>query len=80
LHGSLANTSGRTRFSIDFRVVNVDDLVAGLGAPNVDAKCTGTALRDFMRATDHARLPEDLVRRYDSGDVGDGLLVYEPAG
>lgn len=78
LHGSLANTSGRTRFSIDFRVVNVDDLVAGLGAPNVDAKCTGTALRDFMRATDLARLPEDLVRRYDSGEVGDGVLVYKP--
>lgn len=80
LHASLANTSGRTRFSIDFRVVNVDDLIAGLGAPNVDARCTGTALRDFMRATDHARLPEDLVRRYDSGEVGDGMLVYKPPG
>ncbi|MBL8202364.1 MAG: phytanoyl-CoA dioxygenase family protein [Chromatiales bacterium] len=80
LHASLANTSGKTRFSIDFRVVNVDDLVAGLGAPNVDVKCTGTALRDFMRATDQARLPEDLIRRYDSGEVGDGVLVYEPAG
>ncbi|MBL8549645.1 MAG: phytanoyl-CoA dioxygenase family protein [Hyphomonadaceae bacterium] len=79
LHASLPNTSGRTRFSIDFRVVNIDDLRSGAGAPNVDAACTGTALRDFMRATDHARLPEDLVRRYDSGEVGDGLLVYEPA-
>jgi hypothetical protein len=79
LHGSLPNTSGVSRFSIDFRTVNIDDLVAGAGAPNVDARCTGTALRDFMRATDHARLPEDLVRRYDSGQVGDdGLLVYEP--
>ena len=78
LHGSLPNTSGVTRFSIDFRTVNIDDLEAGLGAPNVDAACTGTALRDFMRASDYARLPEDLVRRYDSGEVGDGVLVYAP--
>lgn len=79
LHGSIANTSGKTRFSIDFRVVNIDDLEAGLGAPNVDAQCTGTALRDFMRATDLARLPDDLVSRYDSGEIGDGMLVYQPA-
>jgi hypothetical protein len=80
LHASLPNTSGVTRFSIDFRTVNIDDLANGAGAPNVDARCTGTALRDFMRATDLARLPEDLVRRYDSGEVGaDGLLVYRPA-
>jgi len=79
LHASLANTSGKTRFSIDFRVVNVDDLIAGVGAPNVDARCTGTALRDFMRAADLARLPEDLISRYDSGEVGDGMLVYHPA-
>lgn len=79
LHGSVPNTSGVTRFSIDFRTVNIDDIQSGAGAPNVDAKCTGTALRDFMRTTDHARLPEDLVRRYDSGNVGDGMLVYQPA-
>ncbi len=79
LHASLPNTSGVTRFSIDFRVVNIDDLRDGVGAPNVDARCTGTALRDFLRATDQARLPSELVERYDSGEVGDGLLVFEPA-
>lgn len=78
LHSSLPNRSGRTRFSIDFRTVNIDDVRDKRGAVNVDSACTGTALRDFMRATDHAKLPEDLVRPYDSGDVGDGLLVYEP--
>lgn len=78
LHASLPNTSGVTRFSIDFRTVNIRDLLAGAGAPNVDARCTGTALRDFMRVTDHAKLPQDIVHRYDSGEIGDGLLVYEP--
>lgn len=80
LHASLPNRSGVTRFSIDFRVVNLDDLRNGAGAPNVDAHCTGTALRDFMRLTDLARLPDDLIARYDSGEVGeDGLLLYQPA-
>lgn len=79
LHASLPNRSGVTRFSIDFRTVHIDDLLSGAGAPNVDSRCTGTALRDFIRATDHERLPEDLVARYDSGEVGDGQLVYQPA-
>lgn len=79
LHASLPNTSGVTRFSIDFRTVHIDDLWSGAGAPNVDAHCTGTALRDFMRLTDHTRLPEDVIARYDSGNVGEGLLVYQPS-
>jgi ectoine hydroxylase-related dioxygenase (phytanoyl-CoA dioxygenase family) len=79
LHASLPNRSGRTRFSIDFRTVNCDDVAAQRGAANVDSACTGTALRDFLRGTDHARLPEELVRPYDSGEVDeDALLVYQP--
>lgn len=79
LHASLPNRSGRTRFSIDFRTVNCDDVAAQRGAANVDSACTGTALRDFLRGTDHARLPEELVRPYDSGEVeADSLLVYKP--
>jgi len=65
LHSTVPNTTSRTRFSIDFRTVNIDDLVEGRGAPNVDANCTGTTLRDFLRASDLAQLPEDLVARYD---------------
>jgi hypothetical protein len=62
LHATVPNTTSRTRFSIDFRTVNVDDLIAGAGAPNVDSRCTGTTLRDFMRASDLEPLPEDLIR------------------
>jgi hypothetical protein len=64
LHSSLPNQSGRTRFSIDFRIVNRDDLEAGTGARNVDSSCTGTALTDFLRVSDLTSLPVDLVQRY----------------
>lgn len=61
LHTTVPNTSGRTRFSIDFRVVNRTDVRDGIGAPNVDSACTGTTLGDFLRATDLTPLPADLI-------------------
>ena len=65
LHSSVPNTSGRTRFSIDFRVVDIDDVAAGRGSVNVDSECTGTTLRDFRRASDLAPMPEELAAAYD---------------
>jgi hypothetical protein len=64
LHTTVPNTSGRTRFSIDFRTVNIDDVAAYRGAPNVDSACTGTNLGDFLRATDHETLPPELIEAY----------------
>ena len=66
LHTTVPNTSGRTRFSIDFRVVNRRDVQAHTGAANVDSECTGTNLGDFMRATDLERLPSELIQQYDT--------------
>jgi hypothetical protein len=65
LHSTVPNTTSRTRFSIDFRTVNLDDLVEGVAAPNVDAECTGTTLRDFLRASDLEPLPDQVIARYD---------------
>ena len=65
LHSTVPNTTSRTRFSIDFRTVNLDDLVEGVGAPNIDSECTGTTLRDFLRASDLEPLPEDVIAQYD---------------
>ena len=65
MHSSVPNDSGRTRFSIDFRTVNLDDLLEGVAAPNVDSECTGTTLRDFLRASDLEPLPEDIIAMYD---------------
>ena len=47
LHTTVPNTSGKTRFSIDFRTVNRNDVEPGAGARNVDSECTGTTLGDF---------------------------------
>jgi len=65
LHSTVPNTTTRTRFSVDFRTVNLDDLADGSSALNVDGDCTGTTLRDFLRASDLEPLPEDIVERYD---------------
>ena len=65
LHSTVPNTSGRTRFSIDFRTVNVDDVVMRREAPNVDSACTGTSLRDFLRAGDFERIDEDVALGYE---------------
>ena len=66
MHSTVDNTSGRTRFSIDFRTVHRGDVVAHRGAPNIDSESTGTTLRDYLRGTDGSRLPEDVVAPYDT--------------
>lgn len=78
LHSAVPNTSGKTRFSIDFRTVHFDDVVAKAGAPNIDSAATGTSLRDFMRGTDFSRLPDDIISRYDDEPVADGELIFQP--
>ena len=78
LHSSIENQTGRTRISIDFRAVNIDDAAARRGAPMQDVACTGTALRDFLRASDLERVPEEITALHDSGDgVERGELVYD---
>ena len=78
LHSSVPNNSGRTRFSLDFRTVNLDDVTAKRGAPNVDSACTGTSLRDFLRATDFSRMPDEVVSLYNDGTEDAGDLIYQP--
>lgn len=65
LHSTVPNNSGRTRFSIDFRTVNADDVVNRHEAPNVDSECTGTSLRDFLRTRDFERIAEDVALTYE---------------
>ena len=79
LHSTVPNTAGATRFSIDFRTVNHDDLVERVGAPNPDSGSTGTTARDFLRATDYERLPDDVVALYDVGSKHEGPLVFDPS-
>ncbi len=77
MHSSVPNTSGKTRFSIDFRTYHADDLAARIGAPNVDAACTGTTVREFLRSSDLSRLPEDVASLYNDGTETLGDLYYK---
>ena len=67
LHSTVPNTSGMTRYSIDFRTVHLDDVWNRVGAPNLDSKCTGTTMQDYLKATDFAHLPEDAIALYLDG-------------
>jgi hypothetical protein len=66
MHSTVPNTSGYTRFSIDFRTVHLGDVVERKGAPNVDSACTGTTLMDFLRGTDLEHIPTDIIQSYDT--------------
>ena len=76
LHETVANTTGVARYSLDFRTVHLDDVVARRGAPNVDARCTGTTMRDYLRATDLEHMPEEIVRLYDDGTEREAGVLY----
>jgi hypothetical protein len=67
MHSTVPNTTGRTRFSIDFRTVHLDDVKAFRGAPNVDSACTGTSMMDFLRGSDLAHIDPTIVEAYEPG-------------
>ena len=76
MHETVPNTTDLARYSIDFRTVHLDDVVAGRGAPNIDSRCTGTTMRDYLRATDLQHLEEDVVRIYDDGSATAEQMLY----
>ena len=79
MHSTVPNTSGKTRFSIDFRTVNIDDLRDRRGAENIDSESTGTTLRDFLCAKDFTPLPEDIISTYDDETHKNSeSLIYQP--
>jgi hypothetical protein len=79
LHATVPNMTDVTRFSIDFRTVHRGDLEQGLAAPRVDARCTGTSMRDFRSSVDLSPLPPDLIARYDDESAQEfaASLVYQ---
>jgi hypothetical protein len=79
LHASIPNTSGRARFSVDFRTVDVGDMIAGRGAPLVDAQCTGTAIRDFINVADERSFDEQTVIDIFGAPPADAMLVFGSA-
>jgi hypothetical protein len=67
LHSTVPNSSGQTRFSIDFRTVHLDDVVNKAGAANIDSYCTGSTMADYLRCADLSPLPEAATAPYDQG-------------
>jgi len=61
MHSTVPNSSGRTRISIDFRTVHLDELEVRGGAPNLDSASTGTTIRDYLRGSDLASVPADVI-------------------
>jgi hypothetical protein len=78
LHSTVPNTAGSTRYSIDFRTVNFDDVLAKRGVPNLDSHCHGTSLRDFMKGTDLSRMPEWVVQPYDDVEAPEEARIFKP--
>jgi hypothetical protein len=76
LHTSIPNTSGRARYSVDFRTVDARDLLAGRGAPLVDVHCTGTAIRDFRNVADGNAFDEHTVTELFGPPPTDAMLVF----
>ena len=70
LHETVENTTDIARYSIDFRTVHLDDVRDKHGGVGVHSQCTGTTMRDYVRASDLAKLPDELVALYDD-DGGD---------
>jgi hypothetical protein len=77
LHTSIPNTSGRARFSVDFRTVDAGDLIAGRGAPMTDVRCTGTAIRDFLNIEDESSFDEEIVTKLFGAPPPDAMLVFD---
>jgi len=52
LHGTVPNRSGQTRFSVDFRLMHIEDMKAGRGAINVDNGCADpeAGYKDYFHA------------------------------
>jgi len=78
LHSTVANNSGVARYSIDFRTVNYTDVVSRSGAKNIDSRCHGTSLRDFMKGSDLSRMPESVVGMYDDVEAPEEAKVFKP--
>jgi hypothetical protein len=58
LHGSIADDSGITRFSLETRTVSVSHVEAGIGAPNIDGRAPRRTPEWFERIEDGASLAE----------------------
>ncbi len=67
LHSTVPNSTSVIRYSIDFRTVHLEDVLNRTGATNIDSACTGSTMNDYLRASDLAHLPAEVLALYDDG-------------
>ena len=75
LHETVPNTTDVARYSIDFRTVHYADALQRRGAANVDSRCTGTTMRDYLRASDLTQLPDELIALYDDDSAREAKVL-----
>ena len=44
--------------------MHLGDVEGRVGAPNIDSECTGTTMGDYLRGTDLAHLPDEVIAMY----------------
>jgi hypothetical protein len=76
LHETVPNTTDMARYSIDFRTVHLDDVMGRRGAANVDSRCTGTTMRDYLKGSDLSHLPAEAIALYDDDTAKDDKVLY----
>lgn len=67
MHSTVPNVTGKTRYSIDFRTVHLDDVENRHAAPNVDSQSKGTNLIDYYRVADLSRMSQQVLDLYENG-------------
>jgi hypothetical protein len=76
LHETVPNTTNIARYSVDFRTVHYDDVLQRRGAANVDSRSSGTTMRDYLRASDLAHLPDEAITLYDDDSAKAAATLY----
>jgi hypothetical protein len=79
LHTSIPNTTRRARYSIDFRTVDVSDVLSGRGAPMSDVACSGIAIRDFINVDDGRPFEEATVVSLFGAPPPGVMLLFDAA-
>ena len=69
LHSTVPNHSGVTRFSVDFRTVHGEEARTNAGATNLDSRCHGTTIGDYLHGTDQTHVPAEIAKLYESGEL-----------
>jgi len=49
-HATRPQNTGKIRFSLDARIVHLDDVAGNIGAPNADNRSSGDILKDYIKA------------------------------